>query len=303
MLSVLTRFGPTSLTVGRPFFRTVLPSLYFFSNNFTETIIPQNRNNNNNNNNSNSNNSNNNDINIDNINSNHNGHLLGGSKTKTTVFGRTEVVFDLDLALELMKATKFAAEKHRNQKRKDKAGTPYINHPIGVANILLQTGRITNLHIIQAALLHDTVEDTDTTFDEILTHFGPTVMGLVEELTDDFKKPKLERKLKRIHLAPQMSVGAKLIKISDLIHNLTDILYNTPPNWQFPRVQGYFVWAHKVYQGLKGVNQPLEKELENIFYQSTYLVDGELTKVLPPSAAPHYHQIFQQYILTLKDVD
>jgi guanosine-3',5'-bis(diphosphate) 3'-pyrophosphohydrolase len=83
---------------------------------------------------------------------------------------------------ELLKAADFAAKKHRNQRRKDVAQTPYINHPIGVANILTAEGGVEDLAVLQAALLHDTVEDTDTTLQEIEEHFGREVRDLVSIL-------------------------------------------------------------------------------------------------------------------------
>ncbi|MCL4140705.1 UNVERIFIED_CONTAM: hypothetical protein GTU68_037575 [Idotea baltica] len=84
----------------------------------------------------------------------------------------------------LIKCTNFAAIKHKNQTRKDQERTPYINHPIGVANLLVEGG-ISDLIVLQAAILHDTVEDTDTTFDELYLEFGEEVTSVVKEVTDD----------------------------------------------------------------------------------------------------------------------
>ncbi|XP_055612942.1 guanosine-3',5'-bis(diphosphate) 3'-pyrophosphohydrolase MESH1, partial [Uranotaenia lowii] len=87
----------------------------------------------------------------------------------------------------------FAAVKHRNQRRKDSDKTPYINHPIGVAHILTAEGSVTDFEVVQAAILHDTVEDTETSFDEIEQKFGEKVRKLVEQVTDDKSLPKAER--------------------------------------------------------------------------------------------------------------
>ena len=95
---------------------------------------------------------------------------------------------------ELLKAADIAAKKHRDQRRKDSARTPYINHPIGVANILTEEGQVDDLATLQAALLHDTVEDTATTFDEIESIFGKEVRDIVDEVTDDKSLPYDERK-------------------------------------------------------------------------------------------------------------
>ena len=76
---------------------------------------------------------------------------------------------------EIVKAANFAAIKHKDQRRKDPEGTPYINHPVGVAFILTAEGDVEECHVLQAAFLHDTVEDTDTTLDDIEQQFGPVV--------------------------------------------------------------------------------------------------------------------------------
>nr|KAF6409999.1 HD domain containing 3 [Rousettus aegyptiacus] len=131
-------------------------------------------------------------------------------------------------AAQLLEAADFAARKHRGQRRKDPEGTPYINHPIGVARILTHEAGITDIAVLQAALLHDTVEDTDTTLDEVELHFGAQVRGLVEEVTDDKTLPKLERKRLQVEQAPHSSPGAKLVKLADKLHNLRDLKRCTP---------------------------------------------------------------------------
>ncbi|XP_076792711.1 guanosine-3',5'-bis(diphosphate) 3'-pyrophosphohydrolase MESH1 isoform X2 [Arvicanthis niloticus] len=131
-------------------------------------------------------------------------------------------------AAQLLEAADFAAQKHRQQRRKDPEGTPYINHPIGVARILTHEAGITDIAVLQAALLHDTVEDTDTTLDEVELHFGAQVRRLVEEVTDDKTLPKLERKRQQVEQAPHSSPGAKLVKLADKLYNLRDLNRCTP---------------------------------------------------------------------------
>ncbi|XP_053768374.1 guanosine-3',5'-bis(diphosphate) 3'-pyrophosphohydrolase MESH1 isoform X2 [Desmodus rotundus] len=131
-------------------------------------------------------------------------------------------------AAQLLEAADFAARKHRGQRRKDPEGTPYINHPIGVARILTHEAGITDIVVLQAALLHDTVEDTDTTLDEVELHFGAQVRRLVEEVTDDKTLPKLERKRLQVEQAPHSSPGAKLVKLADKLYNLRDLNRCTP---------------------------------------------------------------------------
>ncbi|XP_026234041.1 guanosine-3',5'-bis(diphosphate) 3'-pyrophosphohydrolase MESH1 [Anabas testudineus] len=171
-----------------------------------------------------------------------------------------------DAAL-LLETVNFAAEKHRNQRRKDVDGTPYINHPIGVARILSQEGGITDIEVLQAALLHDTVEDTDTTPAELEAKFGATVARIVQEVTDDKSLPKQERKLLQVEHAPHCSREAKLVKLADKLYNLRDLNRCTPVGWTAERVQEYFVWASEVVKGLKGTNAALEEKLEELFRQ------------------------------------
>ena len=94
----------------------------------------------------------------------------------------------------LVAATDFAARKHKDQRRKDADKTPYINHPIGVAQILSKEGSVTDVDVLIGALLHDTVEDTECSFEEIENEFGPRVKSIVAEVTDDKNLEKMERK-------------------------------------------------------------------------------------------------------------
>ncbi|XP_045019758.1 guanosine-3',5'-bis(diphosphate) 3'-pyrophosphohydrolase MESH1 isoform X1 [Bubalus bubalis] len=155
---------------------------------------------------------------------------------------------------QLLEAADFAARKHQRQRRKDPEGTPYINHPIGVARILTHEAGITDIVVLQAALLHDTVEDTDTTLDEVELHFGDQVRRLVEEVTDDKTLPKLERKRLQVEHAPQSSPGAKLVKLADKLYNLRDLNRCTPEGsytWNQSCLPGHLVWNWPL-PGLRG---------------------------------------------------
>jgi guanosine-3',5'-bis(diphosphate) 3'-pyrophosphohydrolase len=152
----------------------------------------------------------------------------------------------------LLTALRFAADKHRGQRRKGTDGCPYINHPIEVAEILSRIGGITDTVTLQAAVLHDTVEDTDTTADELEALFGLEVRRLVEELTDDKRLPKAERKRLQIAQAPHLSVRAKQIKIADKISNIRDVTYYPPAHWPWQRRSDYLDWAEQVVAGLRG---------------------------------------------------
>ncbi|KAJ1527693.1 hypothetical protein ONE63_007652 [Megalurothrips usitatus] len=171
----------------------------------------------------------------------------------------------LDSLEILVKCANFAAVKHSSQRRKDPAKTPYINHPIGVAFILTAEAGVRDPSVIMAALLHDTVEDTDTTLEEIKKEFGSTVADIVAEVTDDKSLPSEERKRLQIVHAPTSSREAKLVKLADKLYNLRDLEKATPEGWSEERVKQYFIWSFKVVEGLRGTNRHLETELDEIF--------------------------------------
>ena len=159
----------------------------------------------------------------------------------------------------ILKAAHFAAQKHRDQRRKDKEVSPYINHPISVAKIISEIGNIEDPEVLAAALLHDTIEDTETTVDELIDNFGERVCSLVQEVTDDKTLPRQTRKDLQIQHAPQLSEGAALIKLGDKISNVTDITNTPPTDWDSNRLLEYFDWAEKVIINCPKVNTSLEK--------------------------------------------
>ncbi|WP_425495023.1 HD domain-containing protein [Pandoraea commovens] len=152
---------------------------------------------------------------------------------------------------DLLEAIHFAAVRHRSQRRKDVEASPYINHPIAVAHLLATVGEVRDTSVLQAAVLHDTLEDTHTTVEELRSHFGERVARIVEEVTDDKNLPKLRRKDLQIQLAPQKSGEAALIKIADFTCNLRDLVNAPPPEWSSTRIRGYFDWAARVVAGLR----------------------------------------------------
>src|SRR5262245_41683346 len=128
-----------------------------------------------------------------------------------------------DDTLRILKALKFSADKHRNQRRKDREASPYINHPIDVAEMLVRVGNVEDADVVCAAILHDTIEDTSARPEEIDREFGANVLSMVMEVTDDKTLPKAVRKQLQVENAPHKSPGAKQIKIADKISNLRDI--------------------------------------------------------------------------------
>jgi guanosine-3',5'-bis(diphosphate) 3'-pyrophosphohydrolase len=157
-----------------------------------------------------------------------------------------------------IKAVAFAAEKHRNQRRKDAEASPYINHPIALANVLVNEGDIDDPIVLCAVVLHDTIEDTETTENELRALFGDQVTSIVREVTDDKSLDKDVRKKLQIEHAPYLSREAKLVKLVDKICNLRDILAAPPADWSAERKRDYFDWAAQVVAGLHGVNDRLE---------------------------------------------
>ena len=164
----------------------------------------------------------------------------------------------------LLKAIHFSADKHRGQRRKDIEQTPYINHPIAVAQRLWDIGGVRDPITLIAAVLHDTIEDTDTSAQEIETLFGRDVLVVVMEVTDDKSLPKQERKRLQIEHAADVSTPAKLIKLSDKSCNLSDLIHSPPPNWDIERRQQYVLWTEQVVERLRGTNPALENGYDEI---------------------------------------
>lgn len=170
------------------------------------------------------------------------------------------------LTSEFLQALSLAAYKHRNQHRKDNK-TPYINHPIAVANILLNEAGITDEAVLIAALMHDTVEDTDTTPEEIERHFGRTVRGIVDEVTDDKSLPSAVRKQQQIDHAARLSDSAKLIKLADKTANLRDLTTTPPKDWSAARIDDYLEWGKAVINEIRGTHPQLETLFDQAYEQ------------------------------------
>jgi guanosine-3',5'-bis(diphosphate) 3'-pyrophosphohydrolase len=167
----------------------------------------------------------------------------------------------------LLTAVAFAAEKHRNQRRKDPEASPYINHPIALANVLLHEGGVSDNAVLCAALLHDTLEDTDTAPEELAREFGGEIRDIVMEVTDNKRLSKAKRKELQMKRAMHLSTKAKLVKLADKICNLRDVASNPPARWGLKRQIEYFDWAKSVVDGLRGVNPRLETVFDAAYAQ------------------------------------
>lgn len=163
----------------------------------------------------------------------------------------------------LLRALAFAAEKHKDHRRKDDNASPYINHLIAAARILVEEGRVTDEELILAAILHDTVEDTETSFAELEEHFGRTVAGIIREVTDDKTLKKEVRKQLQEEHAPKASSQAKQLIIADKICNVRDIMHNPPSGWSLERKQEYILWTRRVVAGCRNVNERLDKAYDD----------------------------------------
>jgi len=169
-----------------------------------------------------------------------------------------------DMAL-VLKALAFAAHKHRDQRRKDTVASPYINHPIQLADVLCNEGGVTDSEVLAAAILHDTLEDTETTKEELTEHFGQRIADIVDEVSDDKNLCKAERKQRQIDHAPGISDKAKLVKLADKICNLRDVAGSPPVGWDLRRRQEYFDWARAVIDGCRGVHPRLEAVFDAVY--------------------------------------
>jgi len=167
----------------------------------------------------------------------------------------------------LLKALAFAAHKHKDQRRKDVQASPYINHPISLANILCNEGHITDVEVICGALLHDTVEDTDTLPEELEREFGKAIRDIVMDVTDDKSLPPLERKQRQISHAATATHKAKLVKLADKISNVRDMIDAPPVSWDLARKQAYFDWSKAVVDQLRGVHPQLEAAFDAAYAQ------------------------------------
>jgi len=168
----------------------------------------------------------------------------------------------------LLDAINFAVCKHQNQVRKDQRGSPYITHPISVAQAIYAIGSVEETHILIAAVLHDTIEDTDTSEAEIQEQFGENILAIILEVSDDKSLEKMERKRRQVVHAGELSYAAKLIKLADKLVNCRDILLSPPKDWPLARRQAYIQWAADVVYEIRGTNPSLENAFDKMLLEA-----------------------------------
>lgn len=182
------------------------------------------------------------------------------------------VISDITLILE---AAEFAAARHQKQKRKGKSRRPYIGHCIEVAATIATVAGLEDPNVLAAALLHDTVEDTRTTREEIREQFGSAVDDLVAEVTDDKRLKKQKRKQAQIDHAPHLSPGAKVIKLADKISNVREIAHDPPKQWSVKRREKYFDWANAVVVAMGDVDPELESRFAETLAEARAILKDE----------------------------
>jgi len=170
----------------------------------------------------------------------------------------------------ILQAICFAADKHQNQRRKNASRTPYINHPLQVAQVLWQIGSVHKNKILIAAILHDILEDTDTQAYEIQNLFGKKITKIVQEVSDDTRLSSSIRKAQQIKKATSLSKAAQQIKLADKICNIQDIASQTesPTGWDLARKQAYLCWATQVVNKIKTCNSALAEHYDQVLTQS-----------------------------------
>jgi (p)ppGpp synthase/HD superfamily hydrolase len=164
--------------------------------------------------------------------------------------------------VQLARAADYAARQHIGQRRKGLRAEPYINHLTEVAALLAEATEGEDAVLVMGGLLHDTIEDTDTTPADLETRFGPEVAALVLEVTDDKSLPKAERKRLQVETTSKKSRRAKLLKIADKTSNLRGLVASPPTGWTEARLSDYVGWAAEVVRSCRGLNARLEAEFD-----------------------------------------
>ena len=164
----------------------------------------------------------------------------------------------------ISEAAELAARRHSGMARKGRGNEPYVNHLAEVASLLAMATDGADAELVAAGWLHDTIEDTETTREELAEKFSDRVASLVVECTDDMSLPKAERRRLQVVDAPKKSAGAKLIKIADKISNIGARIHADPSAEERDDLTGYTDWAEQVVGGCRGGNQWLDTKFDDV---------------------------------------
>lgn len=175
----------------------------------------------------------------------------------------------------LIEALALAATQHSGQRRKDFAATPYINHPIALVHVLVSEGAVLDPLVLQAALLHDVLEDTDTSAATLRQRFGARLADVVLELTDDKTLPKPQRKRLQIERASTLSPAARLVRLADKICNLRDLAHSPPMDWSAARIDAYVEWSRAVVENIRGTHAVLERLFDEACTEAACSLDWD----------------------------
>ena len=159
-------------------------------------------------------------------------------------------------------AAELAARRHTGMARKGRGSEPYINHLAEVANLLSSATDGADAELVAAGWLHDTIEDTETTREELARRFSERVASLVVECTDDMSLAKAERRRRQVIDAPHKSPDAKLIKIADKISNIGARVHSDPTKAERDDLIDYADWAEQVVSGCRGGNAWLDAKFD-----------------------------------------
>lgn len=190
----------------------------------------------------------------------------------------------------IIKAINYAALAHKDQRRKDANKTPYINHPIEVMLILSENG-VNDIDTLCAAVLHDTIEDTKTTYEYICDNFGHNVAKLVMECTDDKSLSKVNRKKLQIEHGRDISVSGKLIKLADKLSNLSGLFTNPPISWTQEYINGYIYWSISVFSSIRGYNNLMDNKFIKLMNDNNFDVD--LDKIILDEYVNNYNNYIE----------
>ena len=163
----------------------------------------------------------------------------------------------------ISEAAELAARRHNGMARKGRGNEPYINHLAEVANLLAVATDGADAELVAAGWLHDAIEDTETTREELAERFSDRVASLVVECTDDMSLPKPERRRRQIVDAPKKTAGAKLIKIADKISNIGARIHSDPSAEERDDLADYTGWAEQVVAGCRGGNSWLDAKFDD----------------------------------------
>lgn len=165
----------------------------------------------------------------------------------------------------ILAALGFAARKHRTQRKKELATPDDITQPIQLAHVLGVEGNIVDEQVIAAAILRDTIEETETTNEELRQHFGLTIAEVVEEVTNESGSSIQERNRRQLEKAPHISRRAKLIKLAEKICDLRDMADNPPPDLTTDQIRAYFDWSKEVVDCMRGISPSLEAAFDEVY--------------------------------------